>query len=241
MSTREENWRQQLQRFLRAYRATPHKSTGFAPATLMFNGRLYRTRLPTVKTSPSAFHEQVELNDGRAKAAMKSSADAKAYVKESNIQVGDQVLIRQPKINKTTPPFNPQPYEVLSRHGSKLKVQCQGQTLERHVNHCKRWQGEWQGFNISTATSSVKEGESTESESGNGIASEPPTRSETVFTNNNLSEPTTPSAAEATASPISVPASTSISENFGNETTRTLRTRSELQKPSKYRDTNFTQ
>ena len=38
----KKNWRQQLQRFLRAYRAAPHRTTGFAPATLMFNGRQYR-------------------------------------------------------------------------------------------------------------------------------------------------------------------------------------------------------
>jgi len=214
----------------------------------MFNGRLYRTRLPTVKTRPSAFHEQVEQNDGRAKAAMKSSADAKAYVKMSNIQVGDQVLIRQPKINKTTPPYHPHPYEVMSRNGSKLTVQRQGQILERHVNHCKRWQGEWQGFSTGTASRPEKEGESIGMELQENTqpdirrASEPPSLSEPFRANDdNLIGPMTVPAATATASPNVVPDNTNVPATLSNETSRTLRTRSELQKPSKYRDTNFTQ
>ena len=46
--TRQEgkNWKQEMQKFLRAYRATPHSTTHCAPAELMFNGRRYKTRLP---------------------------------------------------------------------------------------------------------------------------------------------------------------------------------------------------
>ena len=44
-----KNWRQELYRFLRNYRATPHSSTGNSPAEIMFPGRSYRTRLPEVK------------------------------------------------------------------------------------------------------------------------------------------------------------------------------------------------
>ena len=40
------NWKQQLFKFLRNYRATPHPSTGFSPAYLMFQGRQFRSRLP---------------------------------------------------------------------------------------------------------------------------------------------------------------------------------------------------
>ena len=50
MQTAEEeklNWWQELQRFLRAYRATPHLMTHMSPAALLFNGRKYKTRLPT--------------------------------------------------------------------------------------------------------------------------------------------------------------------------------------------------
>ena len=39
------NWRQEIQRALQARRATPHPSTGVAPAVALFNGRQYKTRL----------------------------------------------------------------------------------------------------------------------------------------------------------------------------------------------------
>ena len=56
----KKNWKQQLQRFLRAYRAAPHRTTGFAPATLMFNGRQYPTRLPGGRAREGTFHEEVK-------------------------------------------------------------------------------------------------------------------------------------------------------------------------------------
>ena len=45
--TEHVSFKQLLNRFLRNYRATPHPSTGEAPATLMF-GRPMRTKLPEV-------------------------------------------------------------------------------------------------------------------------------------------------------------------------------------------------
>jgi hypothetical protein len=138
----KKNWRQQLQRFLRAYRATPHRSTGFAPATLLFNGRQYRTRLPTVKVQPSAFHEEVQKNDLHAKEVLKKQSDGKAYVKPSEITKGDLVLIRQRKLNKHTSPYDPQPFEVLERKGSMIVARKGQQVVERHMNHCKRFTSE---------------------------------------------------------------------------------------------------
>jgi len=134
----KKNWRQQLQRFLRAYRASPHKSTGFAPATLMFNGRQYKTRLPSKKIGENVYHEQVKANDAQAKSAMKLNSDRKSYVKESSIAVGDRVLIKQQKENKTTPPYKPQPYTVTSRNGSQVVAKYANHVVHRHTNHCKK-------------------------------------------------------------------------------------------------------
>ena len=58
MQTAEEeklNWRQELQRFLRAYRATLHSMTHMSPAALLFNGRKYKTRLPTPSSKTVLF------------------------------------------------------------------------------------------------------------------------------------------------------------------------------------------
>ena len=135
----KKNWRQQLQRLLRAYRAAPHRSTGFAPATLLFNGRQYRTRLPSQKPGTNAYHAQVKLNDDHAKEIMRQDANSKSYVKESDIAVGDQVLIKQTeKGAKTIPPYQAEPYTVVARNGSQIKARKGQLVVERHVNHCKK-------------------------------------------------------------------------------------------------------
>ena len=103
----QSNWRQQLQRFLRAYRAAPHKSTGFAPSTIMFNGRRYKTRLPTKTIHQNVFKKEIKEADNKSKQRMKRYADHKSYVKKSNIKVGDWVLVKQLKKNKLTPAYNP--------------------------------------------------------------------------------------------------------------------------------------
>ena len=48
------NWRQELQRFLRAYRATPHSMTHMSPAALLFNGRM----VEMVESKKLNFHPQ---------------------------------------------------------------------------------------------------------------------------------------------------------------------------------------
>uniref|UniRef100_A0A8C4NCD8 Gypsy retrotransposon integrase-like protein 1 n=1 Tax=Eptatretus burgeri TaxID=7764 RepID=A0A8C4NCD8_EPTBU len=65
------NWRTELQKFLRMYRASPHCSTLFAPHRLLF-GWEPRTKIPTVVNSDTRPDEQVAChNDAIAKTIMK--------------------------------------------------------------------------------------------------------------------------------------------------------------------------
>lgn len=48
------NFKQEVYRFLRAYRATPHCTTKVAPADLMYPNHKFRTRLPIGVTRPQA-------------------------------------------------------------------------------------------------------------------------------------------------------------------------------------------
>ena len=94
-TTKEEklNWRQELQRFLRAYRATPHSMTHMSPAALSFNGRKYKTRLPTPSSKTVlVFDDEVRKQDKFAKVKMKTLADQKSYVKLIDMKVGYHVL-----------------------------------------------------------------------------------------------------------------------------------------------------
>ena len=66
------NWRQELHKFLRAYRATPHPMTKKSPAILLFNGRKYKTRLPTpTEKTILVYNEEVRQNDADSKQRMK--------------------------------------------------------------------------------------------------------------------------------------------------------------------------
>ena len=40
--------------------------------------------------------------------------------KKCNLRPGDTVLVKQPKRNKSMTPFNPKPYEIISKNGSMI-------------------------------------------------------------------------------------------------------------------------
>lgn len=62
--------------FLRNYRTTPHSSTRFPPAQLLF-GRVWRTKLPTAQpwTPMPDVHTRARENDQVAKQRMKANAE----------------------------------------------------------------------------------------------------------------------------------------------------------------------
>ena len=95
------NFKQEVFRFLRAYRATPHCTAKVAPADLMYSGRKFRTRLPIGVTPREHNFEELFQRDLEKKMQMKGYADNKRYVKPSDIQVGDSVLVQREAINKT--------------------------------------------------------------------------------------------------------------------------------------------
>jgi hypothetical protein len=84
----------ELNKHLQMYRATPHPSTGYPPAQLLF-GRNINTRLPKPKREENEVIAEALLNDSHAKAVQKKYKDAKPYVKHHQIGVDDQVLLKQ--------------------------------------------------------------------------------------------------------------------------------------------------
>ena len=133
------DWRPELQRLLRAYRGTPHSMTGKTPAELLFNGRQYRTRLPTQRTSADPiFHQEVCQQQDARKLKIKNYADKKAYVTEHRLQIGDTVLIRQSQKKKKDTPYNGTPYRIIKVKGSRVTAEANGHLITRHTNFFKR-------------------------------------------------------------------------------------------------------
>lgn len=118
----QKDWRAEMNRFLRNYRATPHATTGSPPATLL-HGRWMKVKLP--QTTPEPFNRKdVQQRDQNNKAKMKRAADDKAYVKPSTIKEGDAVIIKPPmRRRKIDPVYDPRPYHVTHVKGSMVTAQ----------------------------------------------------------------------------------------------------------------------
>ncbi|KAJ8027737.1 hypothetical protein HOLleu_29776 [Holothuria leucospilota] len=68
---------------------------------------------------------------------MKHYAEKKHSLKQSSIRVGDSVLLRQNKINKLTPPYDPKPFKVISVKGSTITAEGDGRTITRNSSFFK--------------------------------------------------------------------------------------------------------
>ena len=140
-ATEHLNWRQELQRLLRAYRGTPHTVTGRSPAEVLFNGRQYRTRLPATRNAEEPkFHATIQLKQEAHRSAMKRHADNKAYVAESSLQIGDWAMCRQRQLQKKDTPYNATPYEILdiTDHGKVTGRSEDGRVITRHRTFFKK-------------------------------------------------------------------------------------------------------
>ena len=121
-----KNFKQELYKFLRQYRATPHSTTGRSPAEVLFK-RTIRTRLPG-RFVPEDDPELRAQNE-QAKAKQKKYKDAKANVRPHNIAVGNEVLLLQ-KATKSKSIYDPRPYQVTEVQGTQITAK-RGSAIKR--------------------------------------------------------------------------------------------------------------
>ena len=134
-------WKQELYKFLRNYRATPHTTTGVPPATLLF-GRPVRTRLPEPVVSEQQSDEQLCARDREKKAKMKAYADSRGSTCSKDIKVGDTVLVRRDGVLcKHQSPYLPQPYKVVRKNGTQIVVRHGNHYITRNSSRFKRYDG----------------------------------------------------------------------------------------------------
>ena len=129
-------WKKHFHKFLLNYRSTPHCTTGFTPAELLFN-RKVRNKLPHLSNDTQFTSQEVEKRDEKAKAKMKAYADAKARAAPSEIAVGDLVLARQRKQSKLSTPFDPRPFRVIRKKGTMVTACRSGKYITRNASHFK--------------------------------------------------------------------------------------------------------
>lgn len=131
-------WKQQLNIFLREYRATPHSTTESSPAELLFQRKVY-TKIPSfTHTVSNSSDSEVRAKDSKAKAKMKSHADSHCRATPHTLTPGDTVLHRQPKHNKLTTPYNSKPYTVTKAKGSMITAARKGHSIVRNASFFKK-------------------------------------------------------------------------------------------------------
>ena len=129
-----------MYQFLRNYRATLHRTTGVALATALF-GRPIRAKLSNPVIVPSGeSHDPATIRkrDAQQKLKIKGQAESRRAVKDCDIQVGDTVLVRQPKREKLSTPYHLTLLTVTKKHQSMLTAERAGRKVTRNSSHFKR-------------------------------------------------------------------------------------------------------
>ncbi|PFX25910.1 Uncharacterized protein K02A2.6 [Stylophora pistillata] len=130
-------FKQEIQRTVGNYRATPHPVTRQSPDKLKF-GREIRRKLPErVVPQEEQRHELIRERDQRKKKQMKAYADERRRISQSSIKIGDCVLLKQNRGNTLTPPYDPRPYAVVGIKGSMITVKRGKEVKSRNSSHCK--------------------------------------------------------------------------------------------------------
>ena len=134
------NRKEQIPTFLRTFRATPHSATGVSPLKAM-TGRKMNVGLPTApkRLSPVLVHTRVAHNDTYSKGKMAEYVNARRHTKHSEMTPGDYVLVKQPKKNTLTTPYNATPCLVKETKGSMITARRpDGSLITRNSLHFRR-------------------------------------------------------------------------------------------------------
>ena len=135
------DWKKELRRYVTKYRGIDHATTGKSPAELLFNRKI-KGKLPELHAD---YRPDLEIRDRDAEVKAKTEAHADKFMnaRPSDVQVGDQVLVRQEKKDKFSTPFNPSPFQVVSKTGNSVVVESQGGTqYSRNTSHVKKFVSE---------------------------------------------------------------------------------------------------
>ena len=105
---------------MRAFRVTPHPTTGAGPEALLYGGNVAPKCLSN-RVDNRQDIKDLRKRDTKQKDIVKKYKDKGRYVKPHSIQVGDKVLKGQ-KAKKAQTPSNPQKYTITKIHGTQIQA-----------------------------------------------------------------------------------------------------------------------
>ena len=131
---------QELNKFLLAYRSTPHSTTGKSPAELLFR-RVLNTKMPELSGLDD---EEADISDQgtrdrdtQKKQANEDYVEKKFNVKERDVREGDLVLLEQKRQNKLSSSYEKEPYEVMTRYGDQVVLRSSNGEYRRNMQHIR--------------------------------------------------------------------------------------------------------
>jgi transposase InsO family protein len=128
-----------LNSYLLAYRSTPHSITGVSPAKLMFN-REIRDKLPNLSVQSNIDQKLID-RDAEHKASSKAYTDRTRRAFNKQLEVGDDVLVRQQIQNKLDTQYCPIPFQVTAKDGNAITVRApSGTEYRRNSTWAKPYQ-----------------------------------------------------------------------------------------------------
>lgn len=135
------SWKAEMDRYLEMYNNTPHSVTGKAPSELLQNRRL-RFKFPDLEDLSSfPLESEVADRDKISKTKGKEKEDARRKAKYSDIEVGDEVLMRNlHPTNKLSTDFLKEKFVVEDRNRSNVRVKSleSNKSYDRNVSHLKK-------------------------------------------------------------------------------------------------------
>ena len=164
------NWKKELRTYVAKYRGLPHTTTGKSPAELNYN-RKFRGKLPDFTLE---YRDDLDVRDKDAelKGLSKMHADERRGARYTNVDVGDEVLVRQDKVNKFSTTFNPTPCVVVRKSGNSLIVESpDGVQYSRNSSHVRKYVAASNDGDVGTAAGTNNETPTTRPESPDGSAS----------------------------------------------------------------------
>ena len=121
-----KTWKQEMYKFLRNCKATPHTSTETSPATALF-GRPIKTRLPQLGKEPESQDDFIRGNDDLAKLKMKYFAELKSDFKPIQLK-GDYSTCEEYR-SKRFLLYDPSPYQVVEKKGSMVSARRESSSV----------------------------------------------------------------------------------------------------------------
>ena len=121
----ENKWRRELRKYLLQYQVLPHSTMGWSPTELLYN-RQIRTKMQGAVTGSQPLDQEIRDLNSESKALSKNYIDQRGGARDSDVEVGDRVLVEQDRQHKLTTPYQPMPCNVTAKSWNSLIVQSPG-------------------------------------------------------------------------------------------------------------------